>query len=77
MTPADTTPAAPPNTPPGALHTTALSLTQPLPSHAVNPTRAPALDPLTPIPPHPTTLTLNPPLLATLLTPAELTLGAL
>jgi hypothetical protein len=59
------------------LHTTALSLTQPLLSHALDPKRAPALDPLTPSPPRPTTVTLKPPLLAALLTPAELTLGAL
>jgi hypothetical protein len=58
------------------LHTTALSLTQPLLSQALAPNRAPALDPLTPMPPRPETLTLKPPLLATLLTPALLTLGA-
>jgi hypothetical protein len=58
------------------LHTTALSLTQPPPSHALSPSRAPALDPLAPIPPRPTTLTLIAPLLAAWLTPAELTLGA-
>jgi hypothetical protein len=59
------------------LHTTPLSLTQPLPSHALSPSRAPALDPLIPIPPRPETITLKPPLLATLLNPTELTLGAL
>jgi hypothetical protein len=58
------------------LHTTALSLTQPLPSHALSPSRTPALDPLIPVPPRPTTLTRKPPLLATLLGPAALTLGA-
>jgi hypothetical protein len=34
------------------------------------------LQPLDPAPPRPATVTLTPPLLATLLTPAELTLGA-
>jgi hypothetical protein len=58
------------------LHTTPLSLSQPLPSHALSPSRTPALDPLIPIPPRPKTLTLKPPLLATLLNPTQLTLGA-
>jgi hypothetical protein len=39
--------------------------------------RTPALKPTKNKPPRPTTLTLNPPLLAALLIPAELTLGAL
>jgi hypothetical protein len=60
------------------LHTTPLLLVHTLAWHALRPTPAPALDPVTPIPPCPTTVTLAAPLLATLLLlpPAPLTLGA-
>jgi hypothetical protein len=58
------------------LHATPLLLAHTLAWHAVCPTRAPALDPDVPIPPCPTTVTLAAPLLAALLAPAELTLGA-
>ena len=56
-------------------HTTPLSPRHTLPAHAVAPARNLLLTPLAPAPPRPTTVTLNDPLLATLLTPAELTLG--
>ena len=56
-------------------HTTPLSLRHTLPLHAVAPTRTLLLAPLAPNPPRPTTVTLKDPLLATLLTPAQLTLG--
>ena len=66
-----------PASPPDALrHTSPLSLNHTLPPQAVQPTRALLLAPLEPAPPRPTTVTLVPPLLATLLAPAELALTA-
>ena len=73
----DLGPMAFPRIPPEPRLTTLLSLLHTLAPHPLTPTLALALKSLDPIPPRPTTVTLTPPLLAALLSPTELTTGAL
>ena len=77
LKPHDTKTASPPRIPPEPRLTTLLSLLQTLAAHPLTPTVAVALKSLEPVPPRPTTVTLMPPLLAALLSPTELTTGAL